>query len=202
MALLNAEAIEARLCQYTVSSSDMYFAEVEQRDVLVGKDGADHIRIWGQTIGGGALARIGLCRVFLEHAAYYASWCGSAEARYHMENFGERVGRGLAKFMHSNPDLVQRDDPTIRALEQVFDAIGAEFTEDHVQAGVRFLVSHCPVEDAAKRSGLPYAELARHGINALCRALIHEMNPGWIVITAPDNQPELMFTLRSAMPVE
>ncbi len=200
MTLSSAEPVGVKLCQYSVSSGDMYYAELEQRDVLLGKDHAGHIRIWGQGSSGGSSARIGLCRIFLEYALYCSSWCNAAEARYHMENFGERLGRGLALYMKENPDLVARDDPTIRALEQIFGAIGAEFTEDHLQAGVRFLVSHCPIEDAAKRSGLPHSEIARHGLNALCRRLIHEMNPGWIVVTAMDSQPELMFTLTQAVP--
>ena len=194
------EPVAVRLCQYSVSSADMFYAELEQRDVLVGKDAAGHVRIWGQN-SSGSPAHIGLCRIFLEYALYCSSWCNAAEARYHMENFGERLGDGLAAYMRSNPDLVARDDPTIRALEQIFGAIGAEFTEDHLQAGVRFLVSHCPIEDAAKRSGLPHSELARHGINAMCRRLINETNPGWIVVTAPDSQPKLMFTLTQAVPV-
>ena len=198
MALSGVEPVAVKLCRYSVACGDMYFAELEQRDVVVGKDTAGHIRIWGQTANGRS-APVGLCRIFLEYALYCSSWCSPAEARYHMENFGERLGRGLALFMKANPDLVARDDPTIRALEQIFSAIGAEFTEDHLQAGVRFLISHCPIEEAAKRSGLAHSELARHGINAMCRRLIHEMNPGWIVVTASDNQPELMFTLTEAV---
>src|SRR5512135_2818517 len=94
-----------RLGQYSVSSGDMYFAELEQREVLLGKDSAGHIRIWAETSGGGASAKIGLCRVFLEYALYCSSWCSRAEARYHMENFGERLGRGLARYLQANPDL-------------------------------------------------------------------------------------------------
>ncbi len=194
------EPVAVKLCQYSVASGDMYFAELEQRDVMLGRDNAGHIRIWGQTKNGSPSARVGLCRVFLEYGMYCSSWCGPTEACYHMENFGESLGQSLAVYMKANPELVSRDDPTIRALEQIFTAIGAEFTEDHMQAGVRFLVSHCPIEEAAKRSGLPHGELARHGINAMCRKLIHEMNPGWIVVTAMDNQPELMFTLTQPVP--
>ncbi len=201
MAVSGADARAAKLCQYSVASGDMYFAELEQRDVLVGQDNAGHIRIWGQQASSASSARIGLCRILLESALYYSSWCNASEARYHMENFGERLGRGLAAYMKANPELVSQDDPTIRALEQIFTAIGAEFAEDHLDAGVRFLVSHCPIEDAARRSGLPYGELGRHGLNAMCRRLIYEMNPGWIVVTAMDSQPELMFTLTQAVPV-
>jgi hypothetical protein len=189
-----------RLFQYVVASADMYYAEQEQRDVFLGRDDAGHIRIWGQTANGGPSTRIGLCRVFLEYGLYCSSWCSRAEANYHMQNFGDQLGHRLAKYLQANPALLAPDDPTVRALEQVFGAIGADFSEDHIEAGVRFLLTYCPVEDAAKRSGLPYVELAHHGINAMCRSLILDMNPRLIVYTSPDTLPEFMFTISTAIP--
>ena len=198
MTFPSLEPTAVNLFQYTVASSDMYFAELEQRNVLLGKDNAGHIRIWGETANGGPSSKIGLCRVFLEYGLYCSSWCSTPEALYHMQSFGERLGHRLAGYMQNNPDLLTEDDPTLRALEQIFGTIGAVFTEEHMEAGVRFLVSHCPVEDAAKRSGLSHVELARHGINAMCRRLILDMNPSLMVITAPDNRPEFMFTITAA----
>jgi hypothetical protein len=173
----------------------MYYAEFEQRDVFVGKDDHGHIRIWGQTTNGGPSTRIGLCRIFLEYGLYCSSWCHTAEAHYHMKNFGERLGHGLAKYLKNHPALLVSNDPTVRALEYVFEGLDACFSEDHVEAGVRFLVTYCPVEDAAKRSGLSNVELARCGINALCRRLILDMNPHLIVKTLPETSAEFMFTI-------
>lgn len=184
-----------RLFRYMVASADMYYAEEEQRDVLLGKDECGHIRLWGMTASGDDSTKIGLCRVFLEYGLYCSSWCSTAEALYHMQDFGERLGHRLAHYLQDNPSLLSSDDPTVRALEQIFDAVDAEFTEEHVESGVRFLVSHCPVEEAAKRCGLPHAELARHGMNALGRTLILDMNPHLVVRTAPDALPEFMFTI-------
>ncbi len=198
MTFPNAEPPAVRLLQYSVSSGDMFFAEVEHRAVLLGKDDLGHIRVWGEDASGPS-HKIGLCRVFLEYAMHSASRCSTAEALDHMECFGERLGHNLAMYIQENPDLVAADDPTVRALEQVFGAIGVDFTEDRLQEGVRFLASHCPIEEAAKRSGLVHTELARHGVHAMCRTLIHEMNPGVILLTAQDTQPELMFTLTPAL---
>ncbi len=197
MTFPSAEPAAVRLLQYSVSSGDMFFAEVEQRAVLLGKDDAGHIRIWGEDVGGPS-HKVGLCRIFLEYAMFAASGCSMAEALDHMESFGGRLGHNLAMYIQENPDLVAADDPTVRALEQVFGAIGVDFTEDHLQAGVRFLASHCPIEEAAKRSGLANTELARHGVHAMCRTLIYEMNPGVILLTSQDTQPEFMFTLTPA----
>lgn len=189
-----------RLFQYVVASADMYYAEQEQRDVFLGRDDYGHIRIWGQTANGGPSTRIGLCRVFLEYGLYCSSWCSRAEAQYHMRNFGERLGHALARYLLDKPALLASDDPTVRALEYVFDGLDASFSEDHIEAGVRFLVTYCPVEDAANRSGLPNVELAHHGINAMCRRLILDVNPHLVVKTLPDTSPKFMFTITTAVP--
>ena len=188
------------LLRYTVASGDMFYAEQEQRDVLLGRDDHGHIRIWGATANGNPAARIGLCRVFLEYALYLSSWCSPAEANFHMQDLGERLGHGLARYLQNNPALLAPSDPTVRALEQIFEAVGADFSEEYLESGVRFLVSHCPVEEAAKRSGLTHVELARHGVNALCRTLIQDMDPSLVVSTAPDNLGEFMFTFSAAVP--
>jgi hypothetical protein len=200
MIFADSEPAPIRLIQYSVSSGDMFYAEVEHRAILLGKDRSGHIRIWGENASNPD-SKIGVCRIFLEFGLYCSTRCSLAEAQDHMESFGERLGYGLAMYIQENPDLVAADDPTVRALEQIFGAIGVDFTEDHLQAGVRFLASHCPIEEAAKRLGLPYAALARHGVHAMCRRLIHEMAPGVILLTAEDNQPELMFTLATAAAV-
>ena len=189
-----------QLFRYTVASADMFYAEEEQRDILLGKDDYGHIRIWGATTNGAPPTRIGLCRVFLEYALYLSSWCAPAEADFHMQDFGERLGHGLARYLQDNPVLLEPNDPTVRALEQIFQSIGADFSEEYLERGVRFLVSHCPVEEAAKRSGLTHVELARHGVNALCRTLILDTDPSLTVYTAPDNLAELMFMFTAPAP--
>jgi len=186
------------LFQYVLASADMYYDEFEQRDVFVGRDDDGHIRIWGQTADRGPSTRIGLCRVFLEYGLYCSTWCGGAEAHCHMQYFGEQLGHGLARYLKDHSALLASTDPTVRALEYVFEGLDACFTEDHVKAGVRFLVTYCPVEDAAKRSGLSNVDLARCGINALCRTLILDMNPHLIVKTLPETSSEFMFTMTTA----
>jgi hypothetical protein len=189
-----------RLFQYVIASADMYYSELEQRDVFLGIDEGGHIQIWGEIADSGPSTKVDLCRIFLEYGLYCCSWCSRAEALYHMQDFGDRLGHRLAKYLQDNPALLASDDPTVRAVEQVFEAIGADFSEDHIEAGVRFLLTSCPVEDAAKRSGLPYAELAHHGVNAMCRSLILDMNPHLSVYTSPDTLPQFMFTITEAIP--
>ncbi len=184
-----------RLFRYLVASADMYYAEQQQRDVLLGRDPRGHVRIWGMDPDGGPSSSIELCQVFLEYALYCSTWCAADEALFHMQDFGETLGRGLADYLHANPDLLARDDPLLRALQQVFDGMGADCIELHLESGVRFLASHCQLEEAAERSGLCHRDLAHHGISALCRALILSLDPRLLVESAPDTIPEFVFTV-------
>ncbi len=185
------------LFRYMVASGDMYYTEEQQRDVMLGRDHRGHIRIWGATSDGDPFDRVDLCRIFLEYALYCCTWCDSDEALFHMQDLGAQLGHRLAAYLRDNPGLLAADDPMLRALEQIFGTIGADCIEEHIDSGVRFLVSHCELEDVAQRSGLCNVELAHHGINALCRTLILDMSPRSVVFSAPDALPEFMFTVTS-----
>jgi hypothetical protein len=188
----------ALLFHYVIASADMYYAEEGQCDVLLGSDKDGRIHIWGQTDKADPSTRIELCQVFLEYGLYCSAWCTAIEAHCLMQNFGERLGHALAKYLQDSPALFASDNPALYALEQVFESIGVRYSVESLAGGVRFLVTQCPVENAAHRSGMSHVELARYGINALCRSLVSDINPHLIVETSPENLPEFMFTMMEA----
>jgi hypothetical protein len=118
-----------------------------------------------------------------------------AERLYHMQNFGERLGHAAADYLKENPPLLAGEDPAVSALEQVFKTIGACFSTEYSEAGVSFMVTNCPLENTAKRSGLPDLELAHHGINAMCRSLILDINPYVSVNASSEIRPDLILTI-------
>jgi hypothetical protein len=188
------------LFRYTVASADMFYAEIEERDVFVGSDEGGHIRIWGESASGASSTKVDLCRIFLEYTLYCSSWCNLSEARYHTERFGEKLGHRLADYLKQNPMLVTGENPAVGALECLFGSIGACYSTDHVEAGMRFLVTKCPLDDTARRLGLPNVELARQGINAMCRSMLLDMNPSMIVNTSQETKAQFLFTLREVTP--
>lgn len=193
-----SESSAVCLCHYVIASADMYYTEEGQCDVFLEKDNNGHIRIWGQTSDGDSPTRVDLCQVFLEYGLYCSAWCNADEVHYHMQSFGERLGHRLAKYLLADSALLAPDDLALSALEQVFESIGADFFEDRIGGGARFQVTHCPVESTAKRHGLPHVELARYGINAMCRSLLLDINPHLIVNTSADIAPGFIFTLTEA----
>ncbi len=195
MTIEKSQSTPVHLCRYLVASGDMYYAEQQQRDVLLGTDSRGHVRIWGIDADGDPASRIDLCQVFLEYALYCCTWCGPDEALFHMQDFGESLGHRLALYLRQDPGLLVSDDPMLRALQQVFDGIGGDCIEQHLDSGVRFLASHCDLEEVALRSGLCHRDLAHHGISALCRALILGLEPHLLVESAPDTLPEFVLTV-------
>lgn len=189
------ETSAVHLFRYSVASADMYFSEMEQRDVLIGKADDGQVRIWGQMVEGGPSTKVELCRVFLEHALYCSCCYGEAEAVYQMQTFGQRLGRQLAEYLKVNPALVTSKNAALGALECLFGTLHAGYFEDYAPAGVRFVVTDCPLEEAARRSGLPQVELARCGLNAMCQSLCTGMNPDLSVSALPATRPEFAFTL-------
>ena len=189
------EPSAVHLFRYVVASADMYYSEVEERDVFIGKNENSNFSIWGETADGCPSNKINLCEIFLEYGLYCCSWCSMDERLYHMQNFGERLGHTVAQYLQENHHLLIGENPAVRALEQVFGTIGACFSAEYSEAGVRFMVTDCPLENAAKRSGLPNIELAHHGINAMCRSLILDINPGVTVNTSSEIRPEFILTI-------
>jgi hypothetical protein len=194
---LDATAIH--VFRYALASADMYYSEVEQRDVFLGRDGQGKFGIWGETARAGPSTKVDLCEVFLEYAMYCCSWCNMAERQYLMQDFGERLGHTLARYLKQNPALLESTNPAIRGLEIVFETAGACFSSQPTEEGVCFRVTECPLEDTSKSSGLPNVELALHGINSMCRSVILDINPDAAVNVSSDMPPVFMIAFAKAV---
>ena len=191
------EPSAVHLFRYILASADMYYSEVEQRDVFLGKDEHSNLSIWGETAGAGSCTKINLCQVFLEYALYCCSSYSSAEAHCHMQNFGEYLGHSLAHSLRDDPAMLAAEHPEVRALEHVFGTIGACFSTEYSEDGVRFTVTNCPLENTAKRSGCPNVELAHYGVNAMCRGLVLDITPGATVHASTEIQSELVLHIKA-----
>ncbi len=194
------EPHSARLFRYAIASADMYYAELEQRDVFLGNDKYGNLAIWGEIADRGPSTKIELCEIFLEYGLYCCSWCNMGEALYHMQDFGERIGRSLANYLVDNPSLLVPENSAIYALEHIFESMGACFSAEYSQTETRLMITDCPLEKTAERSGLRNIELAHHGINAMCQSLVHSMNSNLNLTVSSSDQPEFSFTIMMPVP--
>ena len=188
-----------RLCRYTIASADMYFSEMEQRDVCVCGDVEGGLCIWAEASGQGPGTRIDLSQIFLEYALYCRSWCNSAEAHYHMHGFGEQLGSALAGFIGEMARFKATGNHAVPALKLVLDAMHACHKIEPAGPESDLIMVDCPLETAARHSGLGDVELAHHGINIMCQSLMRAMNPSLLVSTSEADSPEFIFTITSAV---
>ena len=135
------------LYRYSIASSDMYYTELAQRDVYVEDDPVTGFRIWGEIGSIGPDSAVSLCQMFLEQAMYYRSWCRPDEARYHMQDFGERLGLALAKFLKHRLPVEMGASPGACALICVWESMKVQITVEQVGPELRFVFAQCPLYD-------------------------------------------------------
>ena len=173
-----------RLRRYSIASADMYYCEVNQRDVCVCDDPEKGLRIWGEIPGGRAVTAVGLCQIFLEYAMYCQTWRDESQTCCNMRGFGECLGAALARYIQDNIPLERTTNPGAYALKCVLESMNAHFTVEQVGPELRFIVDGCQLRETADQTGLREVELAHQGINALCQSLIHTLDPE-LVVRAP-----------------
>lgn len=182
-----------RLLSYALASADMYYAEMERRDIFLSGDEQGTFCIWGKTVDAELSTKIDLFQIFLEYALYCCTWANAEETLCNMRNFGERLGRSLAKQLESDILLLPKSASQI--LKNVFETVDTHPFVETVDAGVRVIVTDSPLEKAAKRSGLWNIELARAGINSMCQSLIRCLNPSFVVSASSGAPSEFTFTI-------
>jgi len=170
-----------RLCQYPIASADMYYCEVNQRDVCVCDDPEKGLRIWGEIPSGGTVTAVDLCQIFLEYAMYCQTWRDLSQAYCAMQEFGECLGVALARYIQDSVLIERAANPGAYALESVLKSMNAHFTVEQVGPELRFIVACCQLQETAEHTGLMEVELAHYGINALCQSLIHAIDPDQVV---------------------
>lgn len=167
----------SRLCRYSIASTDMYYTELEQRDVFAHDDPQKGFQIWGQIPGGGASTSIDLCQMFLEYAMYSRTWCRPDEAIYNVQGFGTRLGLALAKFMQGNPPPESSTCVGACALMCLLESMNVQLNIEQVGPELRFIFAECPLVETAERTGLREADLALYGVNAMCQSMVNAIDP-------------------------
>ena len=184
-----------RLLSYVLASADMYYAEMERRDIFLSCDKQGKFCIWGKTADGEPSTRIDLFQIFLEYALYCCSWASVEDILCNMQGFGERLGRSLAKQLENDIQLSLSYKSACQVLKNIFETVDTHPSVETVDAGARVIVTDYPLEKAAKRSGLWNVELARAGINSMCQSLIRCLNPSFVVSASSGAHSEFTFTI-------
>lgn len=188
----------SRIYRYVVGCADMFYEEVQQRDVFVSDDPNKGFRIWAEIVNAGPKTSIGICEIFCEYAMYIRSWCELREAEYHMSSFGEKIGTALAKFIQTSPPAEMNQNPGVCTLMCLWESMNIQFAVEQVGPEMHFFFANCPLEDAARRTGLREMDLALCGVNSLCQTLIHKIDPHLEILSPLETHPNFIFTVKEA----
>jgi len=189
----------SRLYRYSIASFDMYYTELEQRDVFVRDDPLKGFQIWGQIAGAGAHTSVDLCQMFLEYAMYCHSWCNPSEAIYNMRAFGEQLGVSLAKFIHETPPADMNQNPGACSLMCLWESMNIQFTVEQIGPEMHFFFATCPLAETAERTGLREVELALYGVNSLCQAMVHAIDPHLQILTPLEARSNFIFSVKETV---
>ena len=188
----------SRLCRYTIACSDMYYTELEQRDVFVRDDPEKGFQIWGEVPAIGASSTVELCQIFLEYAMYCQTWGSHDEAIYNIQNFGGRLVLALAKFMQDNPPAETSSCKGACALMCLLDSMKVQLNIEQIGAELRFIFAECPLVETAERTGLREVDLALYGVNAMAQSLINTIDPKLTIHTPRTISQQFIYAVEMA----
>jgi len=193
-----AESHVTHLCRYAIASSDMYYAEMEQRDVFLYYDEQGNFHICGEMADEGSSNSVDLFEIFLEYGLYCCTWCDMGEALYHMQNFGDGIGKSLATHLRDIIPSHELEDSASQLLKHIFETLDVSLSMENIGSEVRLSIADYPLTKAAKHSGLRNVELAHHGINSMCQSLVHGINPNIDLNASCDTCSEFIFTISAS----
>jgi hypothetical protein len=173
-----------RLLTYNVASADLFYVEVEQRDIYVCDDPDKGFHIWGEMHGGRPVSAVDLCQIFLEAALSYRAIPDTDQARTKMRAFGEQIGQVLGQHLMDSPRAEAFTNPAACALKCLLESMNACFTTERLDRELRFVVDGCPIYKIAELTGLREVELAHDGFDAMCQSLVHALEPSLSVSTS------------------
>ncbi len=195
---MNTHALQSRqkrLYRYAIACSDIYYTELEQRDVFACNDPSRGFRIWGEIASIGPASSVGLCQMFLEYAMYCRSWGTPAEAMYNIKDFGEQLGIALANFLKENPPADMHQNPGACALICLLESLNVQLTVEQAGPELHFIFAECPLEEVARRTGLRDVDLALYGVNSMVQSLVHHIDEHILVQTPSEASASPVFSI-------
>jgi hypothetical protein len=183
------------LFTYPIASADIYYNEAYQRTICICDDPKEGFRIWGEIPGQGHITAVNLCEILLEYAMTSNAVGIPSQSFRQIELFGNRIGRLLANYIIENAPIEKAAHLAACGLECIIESMDVDFTVEQDGNELRFILDHCPVGETAKRTGLSYAKLARHGMKGLCQSLIHTINPDLTIDTPVETDVEQVFSV-------
>ena len=167
---------------YIIASADMRYIEIGEREIYLRHDPKAGLVFRGEISGCGSSCFIDLSEILLEYAMSCEGCREQNVAAEEVVRFGEHIGEILVA--NTYPDFAEL--PTSEKLSNAFKCIlnsmNATYIEESKEGSLEFALDCCPLSECAENTGFSRSvEMAHLSFTALCKSLIKELGPNWIL---------------------
>ncbi|MFC1922522.1 hypothetical protein ACFLY4_04465 [Chloroflexota bacterium] len=181
-----AEVLEfhdAPVYSYPLASADMRYIEIEKRDIFLRNDPELGLVFQGEISGCGLGCYITLNEILLEFAMSCEGCREDNVASKEVVSFGEHLGEILAATTLSEITDMHGSEKLSHAFNSILNSMAAKYIEQIKENHLEYSLDCCPISECASSSGLSRSvEMAHRAFTALCRSLINELAPDWVLI--------------------
>ncbi len=163
---------------YPIASGELHYAVENERTVYVQDEPETGFSLYGQLAGATEASSVNLAEVLLEFAMTWNTRGDPSEAQRQMGIFGGHIGEALAAQSATNEPFNSALGLAACALGDVLRSLDASFAYYQTPNQAKYQLDACPLCAAAEATGLVgEAELAYHGLNAICQSLVSAIDP-------------------------
>lgn len=174
---------DAPLFTYIITSADMRYHDLSERDVFLRDDPDKGLILRGEMPGCGPGCYADLGQIVLEYSMSCQACRDVKIEKAAIQRFGLRFGSALA----SEFSRVYAPAAPPELLSQVFDCIfrsmDVPFTGERSGNRLHYSLEYCPLCESAESTGLNREEaLAHRAFTALCENILQVLAPDWSLI--------------------
>jgi hypothetical protein len=168
------------LCTCVIASSDMWYGEINQREIVLVDDPAVGWVVRGEIPGCGPTCHADLCQVLLEACLGCERCSRKAPDERSVQCFGEQLGLRLGEqfaLLFAGRSPVERLTAAIRCI---FHSMSIPFEAQIGAQAIQYTLPECPILATAVESGYKVeVRLARLAFATLLQAVTDSLAPGW-----------------------
>ena len=174
---------EAPVISYVLSSADMRFIEICERQVYLRYDPKIGLIFQGEMPDCRPGCCINLSEILLEYAMS-CERCGDEQAASEeVTRFGAQLGEKLAAKIQLDNAGMNTEGKLSSAFECVLNSMDAKYLEGKEENHLEYSLDCCPLSECANETGLNRSlEMADVSFTALCKNLLKTLAPGWTLV--------------------
>lgn len=190
---MNPEVQAHPIYRYTVRSGTSRDVPVYERVISLEGDACNGFRLSARIDE--EESEIGLAEILLEDALSSELPGDESASEHVVDGFGHALGLSLARHLTELTPAQSASQRADLALQCIVTSLNAPYTEENSKGVRQFRFEHCPIREAADRTGIEDISLAHHALNSLVKDTIKALDPFLSVSMPTQQSDEHVFSL-------